>query len=107
MISVPVSTHVVESAVVNSSISKVWAVLSKMDMKWWKLVASSELVGGASHQTLDATIKLNFVDSQKWTIQLREISSISKSVTFEVIVCEPGKNTFFSFTISHHSYRRI
>lgn len=90
MISVPVSTHVVESAVVNSSISKTWAVLSKMDLKFWKLVGSSELMSGASNQTLDATIKVNFVDGQKWTIQLREISGINKSVTFEVIVCEPG-----------------
>ena len=66
-----------------------------MNFSWWKLVASSELLSGASHQTLDATIKLKFRDGQSWTIQLREISGIQKSVTFEVIVCEPGKLLFF------------
>ena len=73
------------------------------EKKWWKLVGSSELVGGASHQTLDATIKLNFVDGQKWTVQLREISGINKSVTFEVIVCEPGEyiSSFYSFFSMH------
>ena len=47
-------------------------------------------MSGASAQTLDATVKLIFKDSQNWTIQLREISSIQKSITFEVIVSEPA-----------------
>ena len=35
-------------------------------------------------------MKLVFKDSQNWTIQLREISGIHKSITFEVIVSEPA-----------------
>ena len=73
-----------------------------MNFSWWKLVASSELLSGASHQTLDATIKLKFRDGQSWTIQLREISGIQKSVTFEVIVCEPGMLLFFLCPCTYH-----
>jgi hypothetical protein len=48
------------------------------------------LVSGASAQTLDATVKVDFKDGSNWTIQLREISGINKSITFEVIVSEPA-----------------
>ena len=90
MMNVPVSTHVVESAVIRASPAKCWQVLSQMDFNWWKIVSSSALVSGASPQTLDATTRLNFKDGLSWTIQLREVSSIQKSVTFEVITCEPA-----------------
>jgi len=89
MISVPVSTHVQETAVLAASPAKVWAVVAS-GLSFWNAVESAELTGGASSQTLDATTRLVFKDGTRWTTQLREISGITKSVSFEVITCEPA-----------------
>jgi hypothetical protein len=48
-----------------------------------------ELVEGASPLTLDATLRLTFKDGHAWIIQIRELSSITKSITFELISSEP------------------
>ena len=58
----PVSTHAIESGLIQSPIQKVWAVLSTLDFTWWKLVESSALVTGTSPKELDSTIKLSFKD---------------------------------------------
>ena len=42
--------------------NQAWEVLSKLDFKWWNLVANSSLVTGTSNKELDATIKLEFKD---------------------------------------------
>jgi hypothetical protein len=55
-----VSTHVVESAVLEATSANVWQVLSSLDFKWWKLIATSELLRGGCSQALDATFKLGF-----------------------------------------------
>lgn len=60
MSSFPISTHVAESAVIMAPLSKVWEVVSAMEFTWWSLVASTELVDGASKLTLDATLRINF-----------------------------------------------
>ena len=89
MITVPVSTHLQETAVLSAPPAKVWAVVSS-GLSFWSAVESVELTSGASNQTLDATSRVVFKDGTKWTIQLREISGIKKSVSFEVISCDPS-----------------
>jgi len=44
--------------------NKAWEVLSKLDFKWWSLVADSKLVTGTSNKELDSTIKLDFKDGR-------------------------------------------
>ena len=51
---------------------------------WWSLVASSALVSGASLRELGSNLEITFKDGVKWTIHIVEISSIHKSLTFEV-----------------------
>eukprot|EP00597_Dinobryon_sp_UTEXLB2267_P002487 CAMPEP_0170057890 /NCGR_PEP_ID=MMETSP0019_2-20121128/718_1 /TAXON_ID=98059 /ORGANISM="Dinobryon sp., Strain UTEXLB2267" /LENGTH=155 /DNA_ID=CAMNT_0010262693 /DNA_START=66 /DNA_END=533 /DNA_ORIENTATION=- len=86
---VPSSTHVVESSVVSSSIDTVWGLISNGSFKWWDIVLGTTLKSGNSPLELGANIEVKFKDGQSWLIHLLEISSVSKSITFEVVACEP------------------
>jgi hypothetical protein len=88
---------------------KIWDVVSKLDFCWWSLVDRTELLSGSSRTELDATVRIYFKDGnaldtqqcssvsnissflgQRWTISVRELSSIRNSFTFEVTECVPA-----------------
>jgi hypothetical protein len=82
--SAPVSTHTVESTVINAEIGKVWEVISSLDFSFWSIVAATELKSGASRQTLDAVIQISFKDGASWQIQVVELSSLHEKIIFQV-----------------------
>lgn len=77
------STHVSESAVIAADTALVWQKIKTLDFSWWKLVKSSIGTSGAP-LAIGSQYSVTFVDGHTWAIELREISDISRSVTFEV-----------------------
>ena len=63
---------------------QVWEHISSGTFHWWGIVKEATLKSGNSAAELGANIEIKFVDGQSWIVQVVEISSINKTLTFEV-----------------------
>ena len=60
MSSSAVSTHVVESAVINAPKEAVWAALGNLTFSWWKLVESCVPSGEGSSNTVGSLFDVRY-----------------------------------------------
>mmetsp|Transcript_28364 Transcript_28364/g.28657 ORF Transcript_28364/g.28657 Transcript_28364/m.28657 type:complete len:152 (+) Transcript_28364:153-608(+) len=89
--SIPTTTHIVESAVIQAPISDVWSAVSSLNFSFWGLIDGTTPVDASTKSnTVGGTFLMKFRDGVTWTIQLSELSMITNSLTFEVICCEPA-----------------
>eukprot|EP01041_Mallomonas_annulata_P008401 gene8401-17318_t len=101
----PTTTHVVESAVINAPLSKVWPEVSSLNFSFWGLVESCQPIQDGGSNTIGSTFQITFKDGVKMTIQLAELSQITHSLTFEVISSDPP--SLVSSVLHTISLRRV
>ncbi|ORY76283.1 hypothetical protein BCR35DRAFT_305948 [Leucosporidium creatinivorum] len=87
--SIPTSTYVLESSIVNAPLSATWHKIKLGDFaSWWSALKSSSAVKGA-----DAEADLyswEFNDGTKLQVKQEEHSSINHSITYSVVSAEPA-----------------
>ncbi|KAJ1671331.1 hypothetical protein GGF38_000885 [Coemansia sp. RSA 25] len=87
------STHNVESCVINAPVEKVWAAVSAQDFKFWSLVKSTEQTSSPSE--VGSTRDVTFNDGTVQTYRLLEYSLAKNALTYEIIDSKPAV-TFLS-----------
>ncbi|KAF2123463.1 Bet v1-like protein [Dothidotthia symphoricarpi CBS 119687] len=86
--SIPTSTSVSESAVIEASFSDVWHLIKLQDFsKFWSKLEKSEWVKGASEET--DIVKWTFKDGAVLEVKQEEHSSIDYYITYSVISSKP------------------
>ncbi|KAJ2469998.1 hypothetical protein EV174_006177, partial [Coemansia sp. RSA 2320] len=82
------SSHNVESCVINASLEKVWNALRSQDFKFWSLVKSVE--HAASPSEVGSVRNVTFKDGTVQQYRLLELSEIKRSLTYEIVDSEPA-----------------
>jgi hypothetical protein len=54
-----VSTHVIESGVINAPADTVWSVVSDLSFSWWELVLSCTPMGGGNKSTVGSSFEVS------------------------------------------------
>ncbi|RYN44083.1 hypothetical protein AA0113_g4394 [Alternaria arborescens] len=86
--SIPTSTSVSESAVIDASFSDVWHLIKLQDFsKFWSKLEKSEFVKGTSDET--DIVKWTFKDGAELEVKQEEHSSIDHFITYSVITSKP------------------
>jgi hypothetical protein len=83
--SVPASTSVRESIVLESHINVVWNLISTFNFSWWDLVDRVTFEGSGKATNVGSIANFAFKDGVQWTVQIVEYSNIKNFITFEVI----------------------
>ncbi|KAF1942937.1 Bet v1-like protein [Clathrospora elynae] len=87
--SIPTSTSVSESAVIEAPFSDVWHLIKLQDFsKFWSRLEKSEFVKGASEET--DIVKWSFKDGTVLEVKQEEHSSIDHFITYSVISSQPA-----------------
>ncbi|KAF2815613.1 Bet v1-like protein [Mytilinidion resinicola] len=87
--SIPTSTSVTESAVIEAPLSSVWHLIKLQDFsKFWSKLDKSEYVKGASDET--DIVKWAFKDGTVLEVKQEEHSSIDHFITYSVISSQPA-----------------
>ncbi|OCK76425.1 Bet v1-like protein [Lepidopterella palustris CBS 459.81] len=87
--SIPTSTFVIESAVIEAPLSSVWRLIKLQDFaKFWSKLEKSECVKGASEET--DVVKWTFKDGTVLEVKQEELSSIDHFITYSVITSKPA-----------------
>ena len=84
------SAETVESAVVNATTNQVWGELLGLSFSFWNIVESCEPAEGTHSCEVGGMHTLTFKDGSVWVIELRELSQLHNSLTFQVITAEPA-----------------
>ncbi|CAA9960795.1 hypothetical protein PTMSG1_04179 [Pyrenophora teres f. maculata] len=86
--SIPTSTSVSESAVIEAPFSDVWHLIKLQDFsKFWSKLEKSEFVKGTSDET--DIVKWSFKDGTVLEVKQEEHSSIDHYITYSVITSKP------------------
>lgn len=86
--SIPTSTSVVESAVIEAPISHVWHLVKLEEFsKFWTKLSKSEFVKGVSPDT--DIVKWTFKDGTVLEVKQEEHSTINHFITYSVITANP------------------
>ncbi|CBX99513.1 hypothetical protein LEMA_P087520.1 [Plenodomus lingam JN3] len=86
--SIPTSTFVSESAVIEAPFSDVWHLIKLQDFsKFWSKLEKSEFVKGVSEET--DIVKWSFKDGTVLEVKQEEHSSIDHYITYSVISSQP------------------
>eukprot|EP01084_Bolivina_argentea_P050640 93136_1 len=93
---IPSSSRVWESSVLNVDADTVWKAVRDCKFAWAGDVKSVDVTGDIS--AVGGTRCINYSDGTKQTVQVMEISDISRSVTFSVVSSEPA----VSYTSATH-----
>lgn len=83
--SIPASTNVRESTVVEAKADVVWSLLSNFNFSWWDLVDRVVFEGSGCASKVGSIANFVFKDGISWTVQIVEFSSIRMFVSFELI----------------------
>ncbi|GHJ88691.1 hypothetical protein NliqN6_5093 [Naganishia liquefaciens] len=87
--SVPTSTHVLESAVIKGNFSDVWTLIKLGRFaEWSSALKSSEVVKGVSDEA--DVYKFTFTDGTVQEVKQEEHSSLDHYITYSVISSEPA-----------------
>ncbi|KAF2492509.1 Bet v1-like protein [Lophium mytilinum] len=87
--SIPTSTSVTESAVIEAPLSSVWHLIKLQDFsKFWSKLDKSEYVKGASDET--DIVKWAFKDGTVLEMKQEEHSSIDHYITYSIISSQPA-----------------
>ncbi|EOA85237.1 hypothetical protein ACJQWK_06881 [Exserohilum turcicum] len=85
---IPTSTSVNESAVIEAPFSDVWHLIKLQDFsKFWTTLEKSEFVKDASSET--DIVKWTFKDGTEQEVKQEEHSSIDHYITYSVITSKP------------------
>eukprot|EP00466_Bigelowiella_natans_P002791 jgi/Bigna1/52777/estExt_Genewise1Plus.C_110101 len=89
------SPHVEETAIIESSIEKVWKVVRPLDFKFLPDVENVEVLasdGDKKQVTSDSVGGLRKIKYKKstQTVKILEISDINYSITYDLIMAEPA-----------------
>lgn len=95
---IPTATHSVESTVIEANIEMVWNILSNFNFTWWELVENVKFEGGCA-TTVGSVATFAFKDGLTWTVEIMEVSSIKKLISFEIV----NSSTPLPFTSAIHS----
>jgi len=90
--SVPVSTHICESAVVSASIEEVWSVFRNLDFGFSDQICGGELIHGDCSTQIGSVHKLHFKDGTEWEIQLMSLSDQKRILGFQMLSRTDGVN---------------
>lgn len=86
--SIPTSTSVSESAVIEAPFSDVWHLIKLQDFsKFWSALEKSEFVKGTSDEA--DVVKWAFKDGTAVEVKQEEHSSIDHFITYSVISAQP------------------
>ncbi|KAI1801474.1 hypothetical protein F4811DRAFT_534021 [Daldinia bambusicola] len=86
--SIPTSTSVVESAVIQAPLSHVWHHIKLQDFSnFWSALKSSQYVKGTSDET--DVVKWTFKDGTELEVKQEEHSTINHYITYSVITAKP------------------
>ncbi|KAK6956795.1 hypothetical protein Daesc_002075 [Daldinia eschscholtzii] len=86
--SIPTSTSVVESAVIEAPLSHVWHHIKLQDFSnFWSALKSSQYVKGTSDET--DVVKWTFKDGTELEVKQEEHSTINHYITYSVITAKP------------------
>ncbi|KAJ9117245.1 hypothetical protein QFC20_000390 [Naganishia adeliensis] len=87
--SVPTSTHVLESAVIKGNFSDVWTLIKLGRFsEWSSALSKSEVVKGASDEA--DVYRFTFQDGTVQDVKQEEHSSLDHYITYSVISSQPG-----------------
>ncbi|KAJ9094849.1 hypothetical protein QFC19_007778 [Naganishia cerealis] len=87
--SVPTSTHLVESAVVKGHFSDVWTLIKLPRFaEWWSALDKSEVVKGVSDEA--EVFRFTFKDGTVQEVKQEEHSSLDHYITFSIISSQPA-----------------
>ncbi|KAI9711337.1 MAG: hypothetical protein M1820_002324 [Bogoriella megaspora] len=87
--SIPTSTSVLESAVIEAPLSKVWHLIKLQEFdKFWSALGSADYVKGASPET--DIVKWKFKDGTELEVKQEEHSTIEHYITYSVITSSPA-----------------
>jgi len=85
---IPTSTSVVESAVINAPLSHIWHYIKLQDFSnFYTGMSKSELVKGANEET--DIVKWTFVDGTVLEVKQEEYSTINHYITFSINTTRP------------------
>ncbi|KAF2231384.1 Bet v1-like protein, partial [Viridothelium virens] len=86
---IPTSTSVLESAVIEAPLSKVWHLIKIQEFdKFWSAIQSADYVKGASSET--DIVKWKFTDGTELEVKQEEHSAIDHYITYSVITSQPA-----------------
>ncbi|KAK9900409.1 Bet v1-like protein [Cystobasidium minutum MCA 4210] len=87
--SIPSSTSIVESAVIQAPLAKVWHLIKLKDLaSWWNLVSNVEEVKDSSNEA--DVYKVTYKDKSTVVIKQEEHSAIHHYITYSAVSAEPA-----------------
>ncbi|KAJ9097714.1 hypothetical protein QFC21_004752 [Naganishia friedmannii] len=87
--SVPTSTHIIESAVIKAPFSNVWTLIKLPRFaEWWSALDKSEIVKGVSDEA--DVYKFTFKDGTSQEVKLDAHSSLDHYISFSLISSQPA-----------------
>ncbi|KAL9120643.1 MAG: hypothetical protein Q9187_002803 [Circinaria calcarea] len=87
--SIPTSTSVTESAVIEAPLSQVWHLIKLQDFpNFWTKLSKSEHIKGTSPET--DVVKWTFKDGTELDVKQEEHSTIDHYITYSVIASTPA-----------------
>jgi len=87
--SIPTSTSVSESAVIDAPLAQVWHKIKLQSLgDWWSLVEKVEEAKGTSDEA--DIYKVTFKDGHKVDMKQEEHSSIHHYITYSIVTAEPA-----------------
>lgn len=96
----PSAARVTESVILNHKIDKVWNIIKDCTFEFSSIVKSCEIVPNKSAtSSVGTSRKLVYKDGMVQTIQINEISSLSKSISFSMITSEPRYKSIILISI--------
>ncbi|KAL9087377.1 MAG: hypothetical protein Q9165_006674 [Trypethelium subeluteriae] len=86
---IPTSTSVLESAVIEAPLSKVWHLIKIQEFdKFWSAIQSADYVKGTSPET--DIVRWKFTDGTELEVKQEEHSAIDHYITYSVITSQPA-----------------
>ncbi|KAF3940269.1 hypothetical protein ABW19_dt0209325 [Dactylella cylindrospora] len=87
--SIPTSTFVTESAVINAPLSAVWHLIKLPSFhEWWSKLEKSEVVKGVSEET--DVVRWTFKDGTVTEVKQEAHSTIDHFITYSAITSNPA-----------------